>query len=106
MQDFNYYEWYKKIKEVSNPDKALENLKKYLPNAKLYPSDKPKYKYKILNPNNNKFVYFGDMNYEDYLKHGSEIRKINYLKRASNINGNWKKDPYSKNNLAIHVLWQ
>ena len=46
------------------------------------------------------------MNYEDYLKHGSEIRKINYLKRASNINGNWKKDPYSKNNLAIHVLWQ
>ena len=103
---FNYYNWYRNIKEVSNPDKALANTKKYLgKNAALYPSDKSKYKYKVFNPNNNKFVYFGSMLYEDYTKHGSEIRKNNYIRRASNIKGNWKDDKYSPNNLAIHILW-
>ena len=103
---FNYYDWYNNIKKVSNPDKALANTKKYLgKNAALFPSDKSKYKYKVFNPNNNKFVYFGSMLYEDYTKHGSEIRKNNYIRRASNIKGNWKDDKYSPNNLAIHILW-
>ena len=103
---FNYYNWNKNIKEVSNPDKALANTKKYLgKNAALYPSDKSKYKYKVFNSNTNKFVYFGSMLYEDYTKHGSEIRKNNYIRRASNIKGNWKDDKYSPNNLAIHILW-
>ena len=73
---FNYYNWYRNIKEVSNPDKALANTKKYLgKNAALYPSEKAKYKYKVFNPNTNKFVYFGSMLYKDYLKHGDENRK-------------------------------
>ena len=103
---FNYYNWNRNIKEVSNPDKALANTKKYLgKNAALYPSEKPKYKYKIFNPNTNKFVYFGSMLYQDYLKHGSEIRKKNYLLRSGNIKGNWKDDKYSKNNLSRNILW-
>jgi hypothetical protein len=103
---FNYYNWFKNIKEVSNPDKALTNTKKYLgKNAALYPSEKSKYKYKVFNPNTNKFVYFGSMLYEDYLKHGDEIRKKNYLLRSGNIKGNWKDDKYSKNNLSRNILW-
>ena len=103
---FNYYNWYRNIKEVSNPYKALTNTKKYLgKNAALYPSEKSKYKYKVFNPNTNKFVYFGSMLYQDYLKHGSEIRKKNYLLRSGNIKGNWKDDKYSKNNLSRNILW-
>jgi len=103
---FNYYNWNRNIKEVSNPDKALANTKKYLgKNAALYPSEKSKYKYKVFNPNTNKFVYFGSMLYEDYLKHGDEIRKKNYLLRSGNIKGNWKDDKYSKNNLSRNILW-
>jgi len=103
---FNYYNWFKNIKKVSNPDKALANTKKYLgKNAALYPSEKTKYKYKVFNPNNNKFVYFGSMLYEDYLKHGDEIRKKNYLLRSGNIKGNWKDDKFSPNNLARNILW-
>jgi len=103
---FNYYNWFKNIKEVSNPDKALTNTKKYLgKNAALYPSEKSKYKYKVFNPNTNKFVYFGSMLYEDYLKHGDEIRKKNFLLRSGNIKGNWKDDKYSKNNLSRNILW-
>ena len=45
------------------------------------------------------------MLYEDYLKHGDEIRKTNYLLRSGNIKGNWKDDKYSKNNLSINILW-
>jgi hypothetical protein len=103
---FNYYNWFKNIKKVSNPDRALANTKKYLgKNAALYPSEKSKYKYKVFNPNTNKFVYFGSMLYEDYLKHGDEIRKKNYLLRSGNIKGNWKDDKYSKNNLSRNILW-
>ena len=103
---FNYYNWFKNIKKVSNPDKALVNTKKYLgKNTPLYPSEKSKFKYKVFNPNTNKFVYFGSMLYEDYLKHGDEIRKKNYLLRSGNIKGNWKDDKYSKNNLSRHILW-
>ena len=104
---FNYYNWFKNIKKVSNPDKALANTKKYLgKNAALYPSEKSKSKYKVFNPNTNKFVYFGSMLYEDYLKHGDEIRKKNYLLRSGNIKGNWKDDKYSPNALSRNILWQ
>ena len=73
---FNYYDWNRRIQKVSNPDKAIINTKKYLGNNTLiYPSDKPKYKYKIFDPNKNKWIYFGSMLYEDYLKHNDEKRK-------------------------------
>jgi len=104
---FNYYEWNKKIQNVSNPDKALTNTKKYFgKNAILFPSEKSKYKYKIYDPNNNKWVYFGSMLYQDYLKHNDDTRKKNYLLRSGNIKGNWKENPYSPNNLSRNILWQ
>ena len=104
---FNYYDWNRRIQKVSNPDKAIINTKKYLGNNTLiYPSDKQKYKYKIYDPNNNKWVHFGSMLYEDYLKHNNEKRKKNYLLRSANIKGNWKNNPYSPNNLSRNILWQ
>jgi hypothetical protein len=91
--------------KISNPKKAQKKAFDYLgSSAILYKSEKPKKKYKILNPNTNKYIHFGsDM--EDYLYHQNEVRRKNYLKRSSNIKGNWKDDPYSKNNLSIHLLW-
>ena len=42
---------------------------------------------------------------EDYTKHQDLKRLNNYLSRATKIKGNWKKDKYSPNNLAINLLW-
>lgn len=91
--------------KISNPKEAQKNAFEYLgPTAILYKSEKLNKKYKILNPNNNKYIHFGS-NMEDYLYHQNEDRKNNYLKRSCNIKGDWKDNPYSPNNLSIHVTW-
>jgi len=53
----------------------------------------------------NKLVHFGDLRYEYFSKHQDLERLKNYLSRASKIKGNWKKDKYSPNSLAINLLW-
>ena len=58
----------------------------------------------ILN-DDNKYVHFGDNRYEDYTINNDLERRKRYLNRARNIKGNWKKDKYSANNLAINLLW-
>jgi hypothetical protein len=94
------------IWNYSNPKKAQENAFNYLgENAIIYKSIKPKKKYMIFDDNNNKWVYFGQMGYEDYLKHKNYIRMTNYRNRATNIKGNWKNNPFSPNNLSINILW-
>ena len=55
---------------------------------------------------NGKKINFGQMGYEDYTKHLNNERREAYLRRAKNIRGNWKDDPYSPNNLAINLTWQ
>jgi hypothetical protein len=50
-------------------------------------------------------VHFGQMGYEDFTKHKNKTRRKNYLTRSRNIKGDWKKNRYSANNLAIHLLW-
>ena len=96
MNDINLY---------SNPKKALINAKKYLgEDTELYISNRKNMKYMILD-DNNKFVHFGRIGYEDYTKHKDEKRRINYLKRATNIKGNWKNNKYSPNNLSQKILW-
>ena len=95
-----------KLRKYSNPKQAQKMAYKYLgKTAKICPSDRPEKKYKIYDPKNNKWVNFGQIGYEDYTKHKDKIRRKLYLKRATHINGNWKKNKYSANNLAIHVLW-
>ena len=64
------------IYEYSNPKVVYQNAKNYLGNDVIIRlSDKPAKKYMILNPNTNKFVYFGQMGYEDFTKHKDEKRE-------------------------------
>lgn len=94
-----------KIWKVSNPKLAQERLRKYIgKDAVLYLSERKDKKYFVLDPEGRK-VHFGNTNYEDFLKHGNPVRRNSYIKRASNIRGEWKDNKYSPNNLAIHVLW-
>ena len=59
----------------------------------------------VKNPENNKWVHFGGFEYEDFTKHKDTQRRDRYLKRATNIKGNWKNNKYSANNLSINLLW-
>ena len=92
--------------QYSNPRLAQHKLRTYLDDktAVLYKSDNKRKKYMILTPNHKK-VHFGQIGYEDYTKHGNDQRRQNYLKRTSNIRGDWKENKYSPNNLSRNVLW-
>ena len=108
MDDIEEYEKKKKLLRVSNPKKVLENARRYFndPYIKIYISSHKKSKYSVYDPINKKMVHFGHIDYEDYTKHKDPQRQHNYLLRASNMKGNWKNNPYSKNNLSISLLWQ
>ena len=93
---------------VSNPKKVIENAKHYFndPNIKIYLSTRKNSKYAIYDPINKKLVNFGHIDYIDFTKSNDPMKRENYLRRASNIRGNWRDNPYSPNNLAIYLLWQ
>lgn len=94
------------IWKYSNPKQAQQNAFKYLGKyAYLFKSIRPEKKYMILNPATNRWVHFGQLGYEDHLHHNDAIRRYRYRKRASNIKGEWKDNPYSPNNLSINILW-
>jgi len=96
----------KKLSKYSNPRKAQQMAYKYLgKTAKLYPARNPQKKYSIYDPKNEKWINFGQIGYEDYTKHKDKARRKNYLTRSRGMKGNWKNNPYSANNLSIHVLW-
>lgn len=93
------------IEQFSNYEEAQKKTNKYFGKpTKLYISDKPAKKYYVID-NNGKKVYFGANGMEDFTKHKDKKRREAYLKRASNIRGNWKQNKYSPNNLAIGILW-
>ena len=71
----------------------------------IRPSDKAAKKYMILNPDTRKWVYFGQMGYENFTKHGNQIRRDKYLRRTENMRGNWKENKYSPNNLSRNISW-
>ncbi len=93
--------------KYSNPEIAQKNANKYLgKQALLYTSTRKDKKYMIKDPDG-KWVHFGGMNppMEDFTKHKDEKRRNAYLSRATKIKGDWKDNPYSSNNLSIHILW-
>lgn len=91
--------------KVSDPIIAQENAYKYLGrNATLYKSSQKSKKYAIFNENG-KAIHFGDINHQDFTKHGNLQRRINYLCRSKNIKVDWKDNPYSRNNLSRYILW-
>jgi hypothetical protein len=97
---------YKELIKVSDPEKVLENLKKYLgDDVKLYISNTKTHKYYVINPNNNRKINFGNINYSDYSRHNDDDRREAYLRRSGNLKGNWRDNPYSPNNLSRAGLW-
>jgi len=94
-----------KICEVSNPKMVLKQLEKYYGDeVDLYLSTSKNKKYMVFNEDGKK-VHFGSILYQDYTKHKDKKRRLNYLKRASNIKGNWRQNPFSPNMLSIILLW-
>ena len=94
--------------QYSNPAEAQRQAFRYLgEEGNIYKSMNPKKKYMIFNPNTQKWVYFGQMDppMEDFLKHKDTERRMKYLRRAIKIKGDWEDDPFSPNNLSIHILW-
>lgn len=90
----------------SDPERVAENAKQYFGHeVDLYPSSRKDKKYMIADPVG-KMVHFGQYGAEDYTYHGNELRRQNYLNRATRIRGNWANDRYSPNSLSINLLWQ
>ena len=95
-----------KINDFSNPKIVFKKAREYLgKDVIIRLSDKAKKKYMVFNPETHKWIYFGQMGYEDFTKHKDEKRRENYLKRSAHISGDWKKNKYSPNNLARRLLW-
>jgi hypothetical protein len=94
------------IHNYSNLKTVYKNAKKYFKNTNfnIDISTRKNKKFMIFNPNLNKWIHFGDSNYEDFTKHLDDERRHRYINRASKIKGNWK-DKYSPNNLSLHILW-
>lgn len=96
-----------KLKKVSNFAEVKRRAKRLFgPRAMVSVNQDGKHKYSFSLPT--KGIHhrsFGDIHYEDFTKHKDKKRRANYLSRSRNIRGNWKKDKYSKNNLAIRLLW-
>ena len=93
------------LEGYSNPKIVQQRAtKRFGKDAVVYRSSKKSKKYMILNPAGD-WVHFGALPYEDFTAHGDPERRRNYLNRATKIRGDWAKDPYSPNSLAIHLLW-
>ncbi len=95
----------KTLKKVSNPATVVRKAKQiYRTGVKIVESRAKSKKYALIKPNGTR-VNFGSIDYQDPTKHGSDIRRENYLKRAKGIKGNWKANKYSPNNISIRLLW-
>ena len=91
------------LNKYSNFKTVNDNAKR-LYGKEVFLSTRKNKKYMIMN-DNNKFVHFGQLPYEDFTKHLDKRRQESYLKRASKIRGDWKENIYSPNMLSILLLW-
>ena len=96
---------YNELLKYSNPQRVAKNALDYFGKAvPIYVSDKPTKKY-MVRDSAGKYVHFGQMGYQDFTRHMDKSRQERYLKRAMAIRGNWFNNPYSSNNISIHLLW-
>lgn len=93
----------KDIKLYSNPVTVLKRAKLlYGDDVQLKISTRKDKKYQIWNPEDNKWVHFGQMLYEDFTKTNDEEKRKRFLTR----NHKWKTMPkYSPAYLSYHLLW-
>jgi hypothetical protein len=100
------YTKFDELKKYSDFDVVQQKAEEYLGNdTVVFTSPRAAKKYRIYDPNRGVWVDFGDLNYEDFTKHKDEDRRRRYLARATRIHGNWRDNPYSKNNLSLYLLW-
>jgi hypothetical protein len=97
-------EAYLKVARKKMGDTALRNW------VHLGFSDDDKHKLQV--PNEfGKLIRFGSVEMGDHILYtlakspDADKHRKAYRARATKIKGDWKKDPYSPNNLAIEVLW-
>jgi hypothetical protein len=95
------------LHNYSNFNTVYKNAKKYFKNIdfNIDISTHKNKKFMIHSKESNKWIHFGQFGYEDFTKHLDDSRRKLYIKRASKIKGNWENDPYSPNNLSLHILW-
>ena len=101
------------LSNYSDYESVLKQAKHYYGNDTiLLPSTRKSKKYMIKNKFTNKYVHFGAMGYLDYTKYiqifdlkTANEHRSRYLKRALNIKGNWKNNPYAPNYLSMLLLW-
>lgn len=99
------FEYFDPIWDFSDPVVAQQKaFKLYGDKAILLRSKTKTKKYAIRAPNG-RLVNFGQMGFDDFLKHKDPVRQNAYLTRSANIKGDWKDDPYSPNNLSRRILW-
>ena len=91
------------LNKYSNFKTVNDNAKR-LYGKEVFVSTRKNKKFMIMN-DNNKFVHFGQLGYEDFTKHLDKQRQEFYLKRATKIKGDWKENIYSPNMLSIVLLW-
>ena len=81
--DKSIYDRFKKSDEIwrySNPTLAqLKAHEIYGPYATLFRSNRKDKKYCIENPLTHQFTHFGQMGYEDFLKHKDKERQKNFF---------------------------
>jgi len=91
----------KKLSEVSNID-TVKKLAKKLNLGDVYPSKNYKKKYMIINPYTEKFIHFGDINYEDFTYTKDPIKRDAFRNR----NKKWATaKPYTPAYLSYYLLW-
>jgi hypothetical protein len=102
------------LSDYSDPEIVLSRAKLYFgEDVILKKSTRKTKKYMIFDPNNNKFVHFGQMGYKDFTKYiqlfNQEIaneHRRRYLRRAYFNKGDWRTNKYSPNYLSMLLLWQ
>lgn len=100
--DIDYYNTGKDkfIELFSNPKIVQEKAREY--GLEVVYSPRKGKKYRTVNPETNKFVDFGSIDYEDFTKHQDEKRRQLFRTR----NRKWKDAPkYSASWLSYYILW-
>lgn len=91
------------ILEYSNPKEVFKKAKDLLgDDVKIKISTRKNKKYMFYDDENDKWIHFGQMGYEDYTKHHDEQRRRAFMIR----NRHWiKNDNITPGKLALFLLW-
>jgi len=94
---------YDELIKYSNPERVKKNALEYFgKDVKIYISDRPTKKYMVQDPQG-KWIYFGEMGFQDFTRTLDKAKQYRYLKRAMAIKGDWYKNHYSPNMLAMNL---